>query len=313
MPTREQVRGLLDDGLDYAEAGHALGIPAGQAYLIATGQPADGGSTPSQRQEGTGRLLPASQHLSNPPPENPATSESVRKWIEGRVAADGPMRAAAERRTATPPEPKDPESNLDATVVLTRQHNQVRVLQEQLEAVPSSRTGGTHSDFTQRKSIVDLITVHLSRHETAEEEHFWPAVRTALPDGDAWADAALEQEQEGKDLLTELGRLEPDTGEFDEHVEKLILALRRHVAHEEQVFLRLREAMPREERERLGEKLLTASKRAPTRPHRRSPKEPGAAVRAAAPGAAAMDKIRDAAGDRPAKRKGKGQGQGEAG
>lgn len=264
MPTREQVRRLLDDGLGYAEAGRALGIPPGQAYLIATGQPADGGSTPSPRQEGTGRLLPASQHLPNPPPDNPATSESVRKWIAARAAADDAMRAAAARRTPTPPEPVDPESNLDATVVLTRQHNQVRVLQEQLDTVPGSRSGGTQSDFTLRKSLVELITGYLSRHETAEQELFWPAVRAALPDGDAWADAAQAQEQEGKDLLTELGRLEPDTGEFDDHVQKLGLALRRHVTHEEQVFLRLQEAMPREERVRLGEQLLTASKRRET-------------------------------------------------
>ena len=39
MPTREQVRGLLDSGLDYEAAGRRLGIPPGQAYLIATGAP----------------------------------------------------------------------------------------------------------------------------------------------------------------------------------------------------------------------------------------------------------------------------------
>ena len=166
----------------------------------------------------------------------------------------------------TESEPEDPERDLDATMVLTRQHNQVRALQEQLEAIPSTRTGGTASDFQRRKSIVDMITMHLSRHETAEEAHFWPAVRSALPDGNDWADAALAQEQEGKDLLTALGRLDGGTEEFDEHVEKLVLALRKHVAHEEQVFLRLREAMPAQQREKLGRKLLQASKHAPTRP-----------------------------------------------
>jgi len=41
----------------------------------------------------------------------------------------------------TESEPEDPERDLDATMVLTRQHNQVRALQEQLEAIPSTRTG----------------------------------------------------------------------------------------------------------------------------------------------------------------------------
>lgn len=307
VATSEQVREMLRKGLSYADAGQALGIPAGQAYLIATGQPADGGDTTSEQQRRRGGVIASSQHLANPPPVNPTSSESVKKWMAGRAAADAQMMAAAEERDAVPPEPADPESDVDVTVVLTRQHNQVRVLQEQLQAVPSHTSGGTQSDVAQRKSIVDLITVYLSGHETAEEEHFWPAVREALPDGDAWAETALEQEQEGKDLLTELGRLEPDTGEFDEHAQKLVLALRRHVAHEEQVFLRLREAVPQKERERLGRKIMKAGTLAPTRPHRRSPKKPGAAVKAAAPGAAAMDKARDIAGERPADRRGQGE------
>lgn len=299
---------MLRKGHSYAEAGERLGIPAGQAYLIATGQPADGGDTTSQQQRRRGGVIASSQHLANPPPVNQTTSESVMNWMASRAAADPQMLEAADQRDAVPPEPADPKSDMDATVVLTRQHNQVRVLQEQLQAVPDISSGGTESDLAQRKSIVDLITVYLSGHETAEEEHFWPAVRAVLPDGDAWAETALEQEQEGKDLLTELGRLEPDTGEFDEHAQKLVLALRRHVAHEERVFLRLREAMPQEDRERLGKKIMKAAGTlTPTRPHRRSPKKPGAAVKAAAPGAAVMDKARDIAGERPADRRGQGE------
>jgi Hemerythrin HHE cation binding domain len=263
VPTREQVRKLLDEGLDYPAAAHVLGIPAGQAYMIATGRPADGSDTPPSQEARRGglmasRLLPASQHLSNPPPGKPAASQAVKEWIARRIAADSQMQAASRQRDAEPSAPEDPGSNLDATVVLTRQHNQVRALQEQLEAIPGTRADGTAIDVQQRKSIVDMITMHLSRHETAEEEHFWPAVRSALPGGDEWADTALAQEQEGKDLLTALGRLDGDTEEFDEHVEKLVLALRKHVAHEEQVFLRLREAMPAGERETLGRKLLKA-------------------------------------------------------
>jgi hypothetical protein len=298
VPTREQVRGLLASGLDYVAAAERLGIPAGQAYLIATGQAADGSDTPA------GGPLASSQHLANPPHENPAASGSVRDWIAARAAADAQMQAAAAARTAEPSEPGSKDASTDVVQVLARQHNQVRALQEQLEALPSHRTGGSPEDLAARKSVADLITVYLSRHETAEEEYLWPTVRTALPDGHELADQALDQEQEGKDTLTELGRLDPATGEFDDLVEKLVLQLRKHVAFEERVFLRLTDAIPQDERERLGKKLLRASKHAPTRPHRHAPKEPGAAVRAAAPGAAALDKLRDMAGDRPANRQG---------
>ncbi len=305
MATREQVRRLLGDGLDYRAVGRKLGIPAGQAYLIGTGVPADGGDTiPDQEMAGRDDLLPSSQSLANPPHHNPTSKESTREWIKARVAADAQMRDAARRRTAEPPSPDGPDDTHDAITVLGRQHNQVRYLLKELQALPSHTTGGSAEHISERKSIADMITVRLSEHETIEEEHFWPAVRANLPDGDELADTALQQEQEGKDSLTELGRLDPDSRDFDEHVEQFVLQVRKHVAFEEQVFLKMREAMSGDDLAGLGERLLSARKRAPTRPHRRAPKKPGTAVKAAAAGAAAMDKARDAAGDRPAKRKG---------
>lgn len=110
MPTREQVRALLDERLDYSTAAQRLGIPAGQAYLIATGRPADGGDTPSEREIAAGGLLASSQHLSNPPQENPTSSKAVQEWIRARVAADAPMREAAQRRSAElgAPAPRKP-------------------------------------------------------------------------------------------------------------------------------------------------------------------------------------------------------------
>lgn len=101
MPTREQVRTLLGDGLDYAAAGARLGIPAGQAYLIATGVPADGSDTIG---DGQAARPGSSQQLANPPHENPGRRETVRGWLAARVAADGQMRTAMRQRTARPQE-----------------------------------------------------------------------------------------------------------------------------------------------------------------------------------------------------------------
>jgi len=254
---------MLGAGLDYAAVADRLGIPAGQAYLIATGRSADGSDSVTGREQG---LLPSSQDMANPPHENPAGSESVQQWIRARVAADAPMRKAAEQRTAEPSDDESEDISTDVLMVLTREHNKVRVLLKQLSAIPGHKKGGTAEDESERKSIVDMITVRLSRHEAAEEELFWPAVRKALPDGDQWADGAQEQEQEGKETLTALGELAPDTDEFDSLVEQLEAQCREHVAYEYQVFLRLREAMPDDEREELGQEIVAAQKRAPTRP-----------------------------------------------
>jgi iron-sulfur cluster repair protein YtfE (RIC family) len=296
---------MLGADRDFAAVAERLGIPPGQAYLIATGRPADGGDSPSDREEASGLLLASSQHLANPPHENPTSSEAVQQWIRDRVAADAQMREAAQQRTAEPSGDEDSDSSTDVVMVLTREHNKVRALLKQLSAIPGHKQGGTAEDLSQRKSIVDMITVRLSQHEAAEEELLWPAVRKALPDGHEWADGALEQEQEGKETLTALGKLEPDTDEFDSLVEQLEAQCRKHVAYEYQVFLRLRDAMPGDQREKLGKKVQRASKHAPTRPHRHAPSEPGIAVKAAGAAAAAMDRARDAAGDRPAERQGK--------
>ena len=98
MPTRQQVRRLLEQGHDYPEIARRLGVPAGQAYLIGTGMPADGGDSypPAERQRPG--ILPSAQHLLGLAAENPTTKESVLNWIKARVRADAQMQAAAQQR-----------------------------------------------------------------------------------------------------------------------------------------------------------------------------------------------------------------------
>jgi hypothetical protein len=295
---------LVQQGHDYPAIGQRLGVPAGQAYLIATGMPADGGDTYTEAERQRPGVLPSAQHLLGADAENPTTKDAVLNWIKSRVAADPQMQAAAQQRDAEPGEIQDPDDDHDALVVLTRDHNQVKALQEQLGTLPSHATGGSTAQMSRRKSIVDMITVKLSQHEAVEEEYFWPAVRKVMPDGDRWADEAIQQEQQGRNTLTALGQLEPDTDEFDELVEKLVLLLRKHVAYEETLFLQLKSVMPDDERRELGEKLLTAKKLAPTRPHPHTPAKP-AVLKTVGAAAAAVDKVRDTVGDRPAKRRGR--------
>lgn len=260
MPTREQVRRLVEQGLDYPEIGRQLGVPPGQAYLIGTGMPADGGDTQTAAERRRPGVLSSAQHLLGAGAVNPTTKQAVLDWVKDRVRADPQMQAAARHRDAGPGEIEDPRDDHDALVVLTRDHNQVKALQEQLEALPGHATGGSEAQLSRRKSIVDTITVKLSQHETVEEEYFWPAVRKAMPDGDRWAAEAIGQEQQGKDILTALGRLEPDTQEFDELVEKLVLSLRTHVAYEEKLFLQLKSVLSDQARRELGEKILKAQR-----------------------------------------------------
>lgn len=96
MPTKEQVLRLLSHGLEYPEVGERLGIAPGQAYLIATGVPADGGDTVTRRQRLRPGMLPSrTQRLVNPREINPSSRGDVHEWIRRRAWGDPPMQAAA--------------------------------------------------------------------------------------------------------------------------------------------------------------------------------------------------------------------------
>jgi hypothetical protein len=89
MPTRAQVIALLDDGLSYEEAGWELRIPAGQAYMIATGVPADGSDTPHPDELKDRPVLSGTtQPLVNPPAHNPTRDATVVAWVRRRAARE---------------------------------------------------------------------------------------------------------------------------------------------------------------------------------------------------------------------------------
>jgi hypothetical protein len=88
------VRDLVQQGLEYPEIGTRLGVPAGQAYLIGTGMPADGGDTRTPEERQRPGALTSAQHLLGVHAENPTAKLVVADWIAARVAADEQMRRA---------------------------------------------------------------------------------------------------------------------------------------------------------------------------------------------------------------------------
>ena len=305
MASATTVRRLVDAGLDYDAIATRLGITPGLAYLLATGMPADGSDAPGPHAHERTGFRATSQHLANPATVvNPTAKQSVLDWIRGRVESDEPMRRAAAAQDAAPPDRRPGEEPADLVDELTRDHNRVNALLKQLAAIPGVTKGGSPAQQSARGSIVDLITVELSRHEAAEEQTLWPLVRRALPDGDERAETALGQEQHGKDVLAALGTRSGHEEEFDNLVDELSSAAHKHVAFEEKVFLQLREHLDREELLAGGRRYVEARAAAPTRPHPHAPSRPPGVQVAGAAGAL-VDHARDALGDRPAERLGK--------
>ena len=252
-PRRAEVLALLDGGASYDEVGERLGVHPGLAYLIATGLPADGSDAPSADARERPGVLSTSQHLSNPAPvHNPTAKSSVHDWVRRRAAADEQMQRAAAARTPGPAPRQDGDEEADLVDLLTRDHNQVTDLLKQLATIPGARKGGSEARMSARKSIVDMVTVALRAHVAAEHEHLWPAVRASLDDGAELGDQAREMDAHADDVLGRLEELSGTEDEFDDLVEELSLAARKHVAFEAPVFVRLRDRRSHEDLVDLG-------------------------------------------------------------
>ncbi|MGH8888158.1 MAG: hemerythrin domain-containing protein [Acidothermaceae bacterium] len=252
MPTREQVRSLLESGLSYDEIGRRLGVNAGLAYMIATGIPADGSDSLTEQERARPGFLAASQHLANPmPPANPTKKQHVLTWVKQRAQSDPQMVAAFTGRDPSPASPAEDDDH-DLIALITRDHNKVNKLVKQLSAIPGHKKGGTSEQIQRRQKIVDLIAVALSRHEPAEERCLWPTVRKSVTGGKKLADQGKAQETKASQTLTALVKADPDTDAFDELVETLGLQLRQHVSFEEKVLLALKAATTDDERAALG-------------------------------------------------------------
>lgn len=119
-------------------------------------------------------------------------------------------------------------------------------------------------------------------------------MRERLADGGELADQAIAQEQEAKEALARLDKLEASDDEFDHVLAAFIPAARRHIEFEEtRVWPGLRQALSAEQARELAAKLEQAKQHGPTRPHPHTPASPEV-LKTAGPAVAAVDKLRDA-------------------
>lgn len=182
--------------------------------------------------------------------------------------------------------------------VLAHDHQEVKRMLAELSKGPISATGASDDQLLLRKKMAEQLIIEESRHEAVEEMYFWPAVREHLPDGDRLADEATGQEQEAKEVLNKLDKLDANDEEFEQLISTFTAAAMEHITFEEtQVWPGLRSALSSAAADELGDKLEKAKKTAPTRPHPHTPPSPGV-LKATGPAAALADKARDAAAGR---------------
>lgn len=186
----------------------------------------------------------------------------------------------------------------DVFEVLAADHAEVKQILAALQESPGVGQGASDLVLSARTKLAERLVMDSSRHEAAEEQYFWPAVRKHVPDGDALADEAIGQESEAKEVLNKLSKLTAGDSEFDELIATFIPAARHHIAFEEtRVWPGLRSAITADQARQLGDQVAKAESHGPTRPHPNTPANP-AVLKTAGPAAAMIDQLRDAVSGR---------------
>ncbi|MGW7613582.1 hemerythrin domain-containing protein [Streptomyces sp. NPDC054766] len=168
---------------------------------------------------------------------------------------------------------------------LTTDHREVDELFGKIEAQPVGHE--------QRRKLADELTIELVRHSVAEEMHLYPAVRKYVDGGDDIADKEIADHSQVEQHLKDLEGLPADDPQFNDLVAKLKFEVAEHVRDEEsRLFPLLEAACTPETLNELGDKVRTAKKTAPTRPHPSAPDTPPG-NKLLGPGTGLVDRARD--------------------
>jgi hemerythrin-like domain-containing protein len=124
----------------------------------------------------------------------------------------------------------------DAIALLTEDHENVKQMFEQFEGL------GDRAHATKKKLATQICT-ELTKHPTAEEEIFYPAVRAATKKNEDLVDEATVEHASAKDLIAQIMEMESTEELFDAKVKVLSEMIEHHVEEEEnEMFPKARDA-----------------------------------------------------------------------
>ena len=174
----------------------------------------------------------------------------------------------------------------DMVSVLVKDHEEMKQYFRELEAA---------TDVGERREIADKLTAEVVRHSVAEEMYLYPAARKILANGDQLIDEEIKEHAKAEQLLKDWEGMAGDDPQFMTTYQKIRDGLLHHIDEEEEpkLFPEMQAALSTEEQADLGEKITTAKKLAPTRPHPAAPDEPPLNKVVGVP-TGILDRIRDA-------------------
>jgi hemerythrin superfamily protein len=124
----------------------------------------------------------------------------------------------------------------DAITLLTEDHEHVKALFEQYEAL------GDRANVSKQKLAIQICT-ELTKHATAEEEIFYPAVRAASKESEDLVDEATVEHASAKELIAQILSMDAGDELFDAKIKVLSEQIEHHVGEEEgEMFPKARKA-----------------------------------------------------------------------
>ncbi len=158
----------------------------------------------------------------------PAPHESPQVPAHGIMPPPMPPPMPADGAPASEQESAAPAIARDAIGLLTEDHRKVELLFASFAQV-------RHGDSVEEKfSVAKQVCGDLLIHMAIEEAIFYPKVRQALAEG-ALVDEAEHEHDGAKELIKELGDIDPADPVFDMKIESLAQQIVEHVEKEETV------------------------------------------------------------------------------
>ncbi|HEX8610769.1 MAG TPA: hemerythrin domain-containing protein [Telluria sp.] len=146
------------------------------------------------------------------------------------------MRTSSSTTRNTPKTMPNGQEAQDAIALLIEDHENVKQMFEQFEGL------GDRAHATKKKLAMQ-ICMELTKHATAEEEIFYPAVRAATKKNEDLVDEATVEHASAKDLIAQIMEMEATEELFDAKVKVLSEMIEHHVEEEEnEMFPKAREA-----------------------------------------------------------------------
>ena len=125
---------------------------------------------------------------------------------------------------------------IDAISLLKQDHDDVKALFRQYEKLGDRA-------FASKQKLAEKICLELTRHATAEEEIFYPAVRAEAADAEDLVDEATVEHASAKELIAQIHGMDPHDDLYDAKVKVLGEYIDHHVKEEEsEMFPQAKEA-----------------------------------------------------------------------